>query len=58
MGVFENRVLTGIFGTKRDGVATECRELHKEERNCVLRQILSRPRNHEDCFGLDESRER
>jgi hypothetical protein len=29
--VFENRVLRGIFGTKRDGVTGEWRRLHNEE---------------------------
>jgi hypothetical protein len=29
--VFENRVLRGIFGTKRDEVAGEGRKLHNEE---------------------------
>jgi hypothetical protein len=31
--VFENRVLRGIFGAKRDGVKGEWRELHNEEFN-------------------------
>jgi hypothetical protein len=31
--VFENRVLRGIFGPKRDGVTGEWRRLHNEERN-------------------------
>ena len=31
--VFENRVLNGIFGPKRDEVTGECRKLHKEELN-------------------------
>jgi hypothetical protein len=43
MGVFENMALRTIAGTERDGVARECRELHKKEQKCVLRQILSRP---------------
>jgi hypothetical protein len=29
--VFENSVLRGIFGSKRDGVTGECRRLHNEE---------------------------
>jgi hypothetical protein len=29
--VFENRVLKGIFGAKRDDVAGDWRKLHKEE---------------------------
>jgi hypothetical protein len=29
--VFENRVLRGIFGPKREEVAGGCRRLHKEE---------------------------
>jgi hypothetical protein len=31
--VFENRVLRGIFGAKRDGVTGEWRRLHNEELN-------------------------
>jgi hypothetical protein len=31
--VFENRVLRGIFGLKRDGVTGEWRRLHNEELN-------------------------
>jgi hypothetical protein len=31
--VFENRVLRGIFGAKRDGVTGEWRKLHNEEIN-------------------------
>jgi hypothetical protein len=31
--VFENSVLRGIFGSKRDGVTGEWRELHNEELN-------------------------
>jgi hypothetical protein len=29
--VFENRVLRGIFGTKKDEVKGECRTLHSRE---------------------------
>jgi hypothetical protein len=31
--VFENRVLRGIFGSKRDNVAGKWRKLHDEELN-------------------------
>ena len=31
--MFENRVLRGIFGPKRDGVTGEWRKLHNEELN-------------------------
>jgi hypothetical protein len=31
LGVFENRVLRRIFGTKRDEVTMELRKLHNEE---------------------------
>jgi hypothetical protein len=31
--VFKNRVLRGIFGTKRDEMTGEWRRLHKEELN-------------------------
>jgi hypothetical protein len=31
--VFENRILRGIFGPRRDGVTEEGRKLHKEELN-------------------------
>jgi hypothetical protein len=46
--VFENRVLRGIFGPKRDEVIGECRKLHNEEINdqyCspnIVRVIKSR----------------
>jgi hypothetical protein len=45
---FENRVLRGIFGTKRDGVTREWRKLHNEELNdlysspTIMRVIKSR----------------
>jgi hypothetical protein len=35
MRVFENRVLRGIFGAKRDEVTEEWRKLHNEELNNV-----------------------
>jgi hypothetical protein len=31
--VFENKVLRGIFGPKRDEVTGECRKLHNEKLN-------------------------
>ena len=34
--VFENRVLRGIFGPKRDGVTGEWRKLHNEELKDLL----------------------
>jgi len=34
--VFENRVLRGIFGPKRDKVTGEWRKLYNEELNDVL----------------------
>ena len=46
--VFENRVLRGIFGPKRDEVTGEWRKLHNEELNDLhtlpnnIRQIKSR----------------
>jgi hypothetical protein len=48
--VFENRVLRGIFGPKRDGVTSEWRKLYNEELNdlyCspnIVRVIKSRRR--------------
>ena len=48
LGVFENRVLRGIFGPKRDEVTVEWRKLHNEEPNdlyCsayIVRVIKSR----------------
>jgi hypothetical protein len=39
--VFENRVLRGIFGPKREEVAGGWRRLHNEDyHNCTLNQIL------------------
>jgi hypothetical protein len=46
--VYENRVLRGIFGPKRDEVTGECRKLHNEELQIlysspnIIRQIKSR----------------
>jgi hypothetical protein len=46
--VFENRVLSGIFGSKRNEVRGEWRRLHGEELNdlhcspCIVRVIKSR----------------
>jgi hypothetical protein len=46
--VFENRVLRGIFGPKRDEVTEECRILHDEQLNDlysspnIIRVIKSR----------------
>jgi hypothetical protein len=37
--VFENRVLRGIFGSKRDEVTGKCRKLHNE----VLHDLYSSP---------------
>jgi hypothetical protein len=37
--VFENRVLRGIFGPKRDEVTGECRKLHNED----LHDLYSSP---------------
>jgi hypothetical protein len=60
MRVFENRVLRGIFGAKRDEVTGEWRKLHNEELNdlyCspnVLRVIKSRRMRwvgHVACVG-------
>jgi hypothetical protein len=35
VSVFENRVLRGIFGSKKDEVTGEWRKLHNEELNDV-----------------------
>jgi hypothetical protein len=35
LGVFENRVLSCIFGSKRDGVTGEWRKLHSETASVV-----------------------
>jgi hypothetical protein len=46
--VFENGVLRGVFGAKRDGVTGEWRKLHNEELNelycspTIVRVIKSR----------------
>jgi hypothetical protein len=48
MRVFENRVLRGIFGAKRDEVTGEWKKLHNEELNdrycspTIVRVIKSR----------------
>jgi len=55
--VFENMVLRGIFGAKRDEVTGEWRKLHTEELNdlyCspnIVRVIISRWAGHEACMG-------
>jgi hypothetical protein len=40
-GVFENRVLRRIFGSKRDEVAGEWRKLHNEELNALYSSPFS-----------------
>jgi hypothetical protein len=51
--VFENRVLRGIFGAKKDGLTGDWRKLHNEELNdlyCspyIVRVIKSRRMNVE-----------
>jgi hypothetical protein len=58
--VFENRVLRGIFGTKRDEVTGEWRKLHRRELHNlysspdIIRQIKSRRMRwtgHVACMG-------
>jgi hypothetical protein len=58
--VFENRVITRIFGPKRDDVTGECRKLHNEELQnlysspSTIRQIKSRRMKwagHVACMG-------
>ena len=41
--VFENRVLRGIFGPKRDGVTGEWRKLHNEELNDLYSSLNIMP---------------
>jgi hypothetical protein len=40
--VFENRVLRGVFGPKRDEVTGEWRKLHNEELSAIVRVVKSR----------------
>jgi hypothetical protein len=58
--VFENRVLRGIFGPKRDEVTGEWRKLHNEELHNlysspdIIRQVKSRRMRragHVACMG-------
>jgi hypothetical protein len=58
--VFENRVLRGIFGQKRDEVTGEWRKLHSEDLRIlcsspnIIRQIKSRRMRwagHVACMG-------
>jgi hypothetical protein len=57
--VFENRVLRGIFGSRRDEVTGEWRKLHNEELNdlysslSTVRMIKTRMRwaGHVACMG-------
>ena len=49
--MFENRVLTEIFGPKRDEVTGEWRRLHNEELNDLLSPLLFWWPNREDCHG-------
>jgi hypothetical protein len=63
--VFENRVLTRIFGPKRDEVTGEWRKLHSEELHIlysspnVIRQIKSRTRLWKEHVSyVEEERKR
>ena len=60
--VFENRVLRGIFGSKRDEVPGERRILHNEELNelhpplnvvCVIKLRRMRRDEHVALWGED-----
>jgi hypothetical protein len=60
--VFENRVLRGIFGAKRDEVTGEWRKLHNEELNDlyslpnIVRVVKSRKMRwtgHVVCMGAE-----
>jgi hypothetical protein len=62
--VFENRVLTRIFGPKRDEVTGECRKMHNEELHIlcsspnIIRQIKSRRMRwagHVACMGEERN---
>jgi hypothetical protein len=62
--VFENRVLRGIFGPKKDGVTREWRKLHSGELHNlyssvdIIRQIKSRKMRwagHVSCMGEGRS---
>jgi len=63
--VFENRVLRGIYGPKRDEVREEWRKLHNEELNdlyCspnIVRVVISRRTRwagHVCAYGVRERR--
>ena len=62
--VFENRVLRGVLGPKRDEVTGEWRKLHTEKLNDlyspnIVRVIKSRRMRwagHVACTGLEERR--
>ena len=50
--MFENRVLRGIFGLRRDEVTGEWRKLHNEELNGITaHQILVGRSNREELDG-------
>jgi hypothetical protein len=52
--VFENKVLRGIFGPKRDEVTGEWRKLHNEELNglYLLPSILGGMKSRRDWQGM------